>query len=171
MPAPRSPDSNDAPGGAYPDRLARPVRSASPLPRREPGATDVSVFALPGVDHDETRRLYRRTLRLLDAALREAGRGAAMTEPWRAGDATFLIVLGATIQTERTERGLSQHELAHRAGLAPAIVHSIERGERAFGVLALRALADALGVPLPTLLEAADTAGRSVDHDPPPASS
>ena len=60
----------------------------------------------------------------------------------------------------RTEAGLTQQELATRAGLSMAIVISLEQGRRTNPRLdTLRKLAKALGC----------TAGQLIGDDPPPA--
>lgn len=49
--------------------------------------------------------------------------------------------------------GLSQEELAARAGLHRTYVSSVERGERNLSLANIHRLADALGVPPSSLLD------------------
>lgn len=65
--------------------------------------------------------------------------------PWTA--------LGALIRAQRSAAGLSLRDLADRTAVSNAYLSQIERGlhEPSLGVL--RAIADALGLPLATLLE------------------
>lgn len=64
--------------------------------------------------------------------------------------------LGRRIRELRTRAGLSQEELADRAGLHRTYIGGIERGERNVGVLNLLQLARALKVPPSDLLRAFD---------------
>lgn len=64
-----------------------------------------------------------------------------------------LRLFGQRLRTLRDEQGLSQEDLAHRAGLHRTVVGFIERGEREIGITKLWPLADALGVTIPELFE------------------
>lgn len=64
----------------------------------------------------------------------------------------LLIALGQAVRQRRTALGLSQEELAHRAGLHRTYIGSLERGERNVAFLNLIRLADALECPLEALL-------------------
>jgi transcriptional regulator with XRE-family HTH domain len=57
-----------------------------------------------------------------------------------------LVALGREIRALRLAQGLSQEELADRAGLHRNYIGGIERGERNVGVKAIFALARGLGV-------------------------
>lgn len=57
----------------------------------------------------------------------------------------FLKSLGERIRAIRQDRGLSQEELAFKAGLDRTYVGSVERGERNISVLNLERLMRALG--------------------------
>lgn len=57
-------------------------------------------------------------------------------------------VFAHNIRELRTERGLSQEELAHRAGLHRTYVGAVERGERNITLVNAQRIADALGVTL-----------------------
>jgi transcriptional regulator with XRE-family HTH domain len=78
--------------------------------------------------------------------------------PWSA--------LGALIRERRAAAGLSLRDLASRTSVSNAYLSQIERGlhEPSLGVL--RAVADALDVPLGGLLEQAGVLERG-DHDGP----
>ena len=57
-------------------------------------------------------------------------------------------VIGRRVRALRTELGISQEELAARAGLHRNYVGSVERGERDIGIVALTRLATAFGISL-----------------------
>lgn len=63
-----------------------------------------------------------------------------------------LVALGQTIRRLRREAGLTQEELAGRAGLSTNYVGETERGERNPSALALMALAKGLAVTPSTLI-------------------
>lgn len=54
---------------------------------------------------------------------------------------------GRRVRALRTERGISQEDLAHRAGVHRTYVSDLERGNRNVGLDNIHALAEALGVP------------------------
>jgi transcriptional regulator with XRE-family HTH domain len=60
---------------------------------------------------------------------------------------------GQRVRHLRTERGWSQEELAHRAGLHRTYVSSLERGERNVSLKAIQQLADAFGISVQALME------------------
>ena len=64
--------------------------------------------------------------------------------------------LGRAIRHVRVGRGISQEELGFRSGLHPTYVGGIERGERNPSYTSLMRLADALDVPLATLITDAE---------------
>lgn len=63
-----------------------------------------------------------------------------------------LAELGRRVREERLAVGLSQEELANRAGVHRTYVGSVERGERNISVGNLYAMADALHVSPVALL-------------------
>lgn len=68
-------------------------------------------------------------------------------------DEEFLKVLGARIRELRTEKGLSQDELASRLGTKHTQVGRIERGEVNSSINMLRRIAGELGVELGELIK------------------
>lgn len=67
-------------------------------------------------------------------------------------DDEVLGEFGLRIRRVRQEAGLSQEELAHRAGLHRTYIGSVERGERNIGLLNITALATVLQVDASTFV-------------------
>ncbi len=65
--------------------------------------------------------------------------------------------IGRAIRVIRTEQGLSRKELAERSGLSYPYVSEIETGKKSPSSKALRAIADAVGLPPHELFAAAET--------------
>jgi transcriptional regulator with XRE-family HTH domain len=59
-----------------------------------------------------------------------------------------LRTLGNWIRVLRTMRGLTQEELAQKAGIDSGLVGIIERGERNWGVAHIWPIAEALKIPV-----------------------
>lgn len=70
--------------------------------------------------------------------------------------ATVLARFGKTLRELRTERGLSQDELAARAGLDRNYIGMIERGERNPAIVNVVKIAQALDVPPSELFRSFD---------------
>jgi transcriptional regulator with XRE-family HTH domain len=70
-------------------------------------------------------------------------------------------LLAANLRRLRTDIGLSQEDLAERAGLHRTYVSSIERAERNVSVVNICVLADALGVEPGELLKQPPAHGNS----------
>jgi transcriptional regulator with XRE-family HTH domain len=66
---------------------------------------------------------------------------------------------GTRVREERERLGISQEELANRAGLHRTYLSGIERGERNLGLINLLRLARALGVAPAALLRDFDGSG------------
>jgi len=66
----------------------------------------------------------------------------------------LLLKFGDKIREERTRRGLSQEELAFRAGLHRTYIGMIERGEKNITLCNIAKLADALDLPIRDLFPA-----------------
>ncbi len=71
--------------------------------------------------------------------------------------------LGVAIKTERSALGLSQEQLAERAGLHRTYVSDVERGARNPSIATVERLADALELPISVLFDRASHAGESSD--------
>ncbi len=56
------------------------------------------------------------------------------------------VRFGRKLRAVRTEKGISQEELAQRSGLHRTYVSSVERGERNISLINIAKLANALGV-------------------------
>lgn len=63
-----------------------------------------------------------------------------------------MIVFGKNVQSTRQTLGISQEELAFRAGLHRTYVGMVERAERSISLQNAKKIADALNVKLDTLL-------------------
>ena len=63
-----------------------------------------------------------------------------------------MIVLGKNVQKTRQTMGISQEELAFRAGLHRTYIGMVERAERSISLQNAKKIADALNVKLDTLL-------------------
>jgi transcriptional regulator with XRE-family HTH domain len=65
---------------------------------------------------------------------------------------TDLQRFGSRVRAERERLGVSQEELADRAGMHRTYLGGVERGERNLGLLNVVRIAKALGLPASTLL-------------------
>jgi len=63
------------------------------------------------------------------------------------------LIFGARVRELRKKIGLSQEELAFRAGVHRNYLGGVERGERNLGLKNIKAIADALGVYLKELFD------------------
>lgn len=70
---------------------------------------------------------------------------------------SLIAIFSKNLRYVRLERGLSQEELAHRAGLHRTYVGAVERGERNISIGNIEKLALALDVDPATLLQANDS--------------
>lgn len=64
----------------------------------------------------------------------------------------LLVSLGAAIRRSRKVQGISQEDLALRAGLDRSYMGGVERGEHNLTVISLARVAQALGVALQVLV-------------------
>ncbi len=69
--------------------------------------------------------------------------------------------IAARIRYFRTQKGLSQEELAEFADVSPVYISNIERGEKAASLKVIIALANAMNVPTDVLL--ADNLNKAQD--------
>lgn len=60
-------------------------------------------------------------------------------------------LVGQNLRRARLERGLSQEELAHEAGISTSFLSQVESGIRSLTITKLQDLARALRVPIPKL--------------------
>lgn len=58
------------------------------------------------------------------------------------------IEIGKRIKKYRTERGITKHDLAGKAGISPSYIHSIEKGEKCPTVEVISEICDSLGITL-----------------------
>lgn len=63
-----------------------------------------------------------------------------------------MIVFGKNVQKTRQTMGISQEELAFRAGLHRTYIGMVERAKRSISLQNAKKIADALNVKLDTLL-------------------
>lgn len=64
-----------------------------------------------------------------------------------------MITFGKNVQVARQALGISQEELAFRAGLHRTYIGMVERAERSISLQNAKKIADALNVKLDTLLD------------------
>lgn len=64
-----------------------------------------------------------------------------------------IVTFGRNVQLARQALGISQEELAFRAGLHRTYIGMVERSERSISLQNAKKIADALNVKLDTLLE------------------
>lgn len=62
-------------------------------------------------------------------------------------DRSYLKAFGLNVKLARVKAGLTQEELAERAGMHRTTIGQLERGQRGLNVASLGRLADALDVP------------------------
>jgi len=83
---------------------------------------------------------------------------------YQVGD--LKLIFGSTVKSRRTELGISQEELADRAGLHRTYISDVERGARNPSLGSIEKLARALGSSVPSLFERAldeDISARAVE--------
>ena len=75
--------------------------------------------------------------------------------------AEALKILGNRIRTLRNAQGLSQVQLADRAGMSPRYLSEVESGKRNVSFTWLDALAKQLSIPLTELLDLEEPRGKA----------
>jgi CheY-like chemotaxis protein len=75
-------------------------------------------------------------------------------------DGDLKALFGTTIKSKRSELGMSQEELADRAGLHRTYVSDVERGMRNVSLISIEKLAHALGLSVWRLFEKAANGDR-----------
>ncbi len=68
-------------------------------------------------------------------------------------DQQFLKQIGGRIRALREEQGYTPVRFAEKVGIERAYMSDIETGKHSVGILILRHIAEALNVPLGSLLE------------------
>lgn len=63
-----------------------------------------------------------------------------------------LVAFGQAVRQARDKAGLSQEELAHRAGIDRSYMSSIERGGQNVGMISAARIAHTLGMSLAELM-------------------
>ena len=66
---------------------------------------------------------------------------------------SIIIRFGKNVQAQRQALGISQEELAYRAGLHRTYICMVERAERSISLQNAKKIADALNVKLDKLLD------------------
>lgn len=79
-----------------------------------------------------------------------------MPKPSRPRVDPFLRALGVALVAARERAGLTQETLGYEAGLDRTYVSGVERGVRNSTIYSLRRLAEALRVPLSTVIADAE---------------
>lgn len=74
-----------------------------------------------------------------------------------------LVALGQQIRSVRRERGISQEDFAHEAGISRAYYGAVERGERNVAALNLMRIAAALKVEVGELFPPVQTVQDQLD--------
>ena len=82
-------------------------------------------------------------------------------------EADLKALFGTTIKSKRSQLGMSQEELADRAGLHRTYVSDVERGVRNVSLISIEKLAHALGLSVWRLFEQASNGkGLGAPGDP-----
>ena len=111
------------------------------------------------VIHDSSF-LYARHQKFTEYFIDQEGfflRVRSMTEP----DTTILNAFAKVLRDRRREAGLSQEELAHRAGLSMRYVSLLESRRHQPSLATLYALADSLGISLTALVQDIESQAKS----------
>ena len=66
---------------------------------------------------------------------------------------TILLKFGERVRIFRKEKGLSQEDLAHKAGLHRTYIGMIERAEKNITLLNIEKIANALNISIKDLLD------------------
>lgn len=72
----------------------------------------------------------------------------------------ILKTVGERIRLIRKGQGLSQEELAEKCGLSSNYIGFVERGQKQITLVALKSIADALGVDIGALFEGLAVKGK-----------
>ena len=69
--------------------------------------------------------------------------------------APVLVAVGKAVRSIRVERGMSQEDLAHLAGVDVSYLGRVERGDNNVAIITLQKIAASLGVSVARLIEVA----------------
>jgi transcriptional regulator with XRE-family HTH domain len=72
-------------------------------------------------------------------------------------DHPLLLAFCKAVQERREHLGISQEEVAHRAGLHRTYISDVERGARNLSLKNIGRLADALEIPVSALMRSAES--------------
>ena len=73
----------------------------------------------------------------------------------------IYAIIGKRTRQEREKLGLTQEELADKAGIHPSFFGQIERGTKKASIVTLQRIADALGVSADILLKEGNIKGKT----------
>ncbi|AUH34423.1 hypothetical protein CUV01_14425 [Paracoccus tegillarcae] len=123
------------------------------------GARTERAFNHRVFTHDSSF-LYARHQKFTEYFIAQEGfflRVGSITEP----DTTILNAFAKVLRDRRREAGLSQEELAHRAGLSMRYVSLLESRRHQPSLATLHALAGSLGVSLTVLVQEVENQMKS----------
>lgn len=70
---------------------------------------------------------------------------------------SLIFSIGQKIRDLRNEKGMTLGDLAAKINVSPSLISQLERGGVNPSISLLKSIADALGIPLPALLDTEET--------------